>query len=316
MTDTTVVEDTAAVADDTVSPDKVTAGTVAATGDNAEPPKDAPPPVADPEKGYWPTDWRTAAVKSIADEKEREKTLKRLERYSSPDDVFKALREQDKKLSSGKFIEPLPDKPTEEQLKDWRSKNGIPVDVKDYKIELGDGYVIGDEDKGVLEAVLPQFQEANLTNAQANKVLESYYKQRQADAAALAEFDATTAKENEDKLRQEWGGEYRLNSNVNDNLLATWPEELRENVLNGRMADGTKIANSAEFRKLLNNMAREITPVSTVLNSGSGNPISAMEDRKTYIESIMGTSKYTKDEKIQAEYRDILTALEKHGKRA
>ena len=56
------------------------------------------------------------------------------------------------------------------------------------------------------------------------------------------------------------------------------------------MADGTKIANSAEFRKLINNMAREITPVSTVLNSGSGNPISAMEDRKTYIESIMGTS--------------------------
>ena len=60
--------------------------------------------------------------------------------------------------------------------------------------------------------MLPQFHEANLTNAQANKVLESYYKQRQADAAALAEFDATTAKENEDKLRQEWGGEYRLNS--------------------------------------------------------------------------------------------------------
>lgn len=315
MTDTTVAEDTAAVADDTVSPDKVTAGTVAATGDNAEPPKDAPPPVADPEKGYWPADWRTAAVKSIADEKEREKTLKRLERYSSPDDAFKALREQDKKLSSGKFIDPLPDKPTEEQLKDWRSKNGIPVDVKEYKIDLGGGYVIGDEDKGVLEAVLPQFHEANLTNAQVNKVLESYYKQRQADAAALAEFDATTAKENEDKLRHEWGGEYRLNSNVNDNLLATWPEELRENVLNGRMADGTKIANSAEFRKLINNMAREITPVSTVLNSGSGNPISAMEDRKTYIESIMGTSKYTKDEKIQAEYRDILTALEKHGKR-
>ena len=104
MTDTTVAEDTAAVADDTVSPDKVTAGTVAATGDNAEPPKDAPPPVADPERDTGRLTGAAAAVKSIADEKEREKTLKRLERYSSPDDAFKALREQDKSCQAASSL--------------------------------------------------------------------------------------------------------------------------------------------------------------------------------------------------------------------
>lgn len=296
MTDTTNVDPT--VSDDV----KTTPGTT--------PEPDAAKQV-EVEKGYWPDDWRTKAVSTTADEKEREKFLKRLERFSSPEDALKALREQDKKLSSGKLVEPLPEKPTPEQVTEWRKKQGIPTDIKEYEIKPEGGIIIGDDDKPVIDAFLPEFLEAGITPAQANKLVAAYFKIRQNDSSALAEFDGTRAKEQEDALRNEWGGEYRINSNINDNLIASMPEEVRGNLLGGRMADGTLIKDSADFKKMLNQWAREMNPVATITPNTGKTAMQTIDDRMAQIEGMMGTRAYTSDNAIQQEYRDLIDQKER-----
>lgn len=300
MTDTTNIEDTTP---DTVAPVTETPATPETQTQ------------ADTDKGYWPEDWRVKAAARETDEKEREKFLKRLERFQSPEDALKALREQDKKLSSGKFIDPLPEKPTDEQLADWRKKNGIPATPKEYDLNLGGGRIIGDEDRPMVDKFVEKMHATNASPAQVKQALEAYYELREEDSRALADFDATRAKEHEDALRNEWGGEYRLNTNLNDNLLSMLPENSRANILGGRMADGSLIKDSADFKRMINQFAREINPVGTITPSNGQNALSTIQSRKAEIESMMGTSKYTKNEAIQKEYRDLLEAEEKYAAR-
>lgn len=264
-------------------------------------------------KGYWPDDWRTKTAEREADPKEREKFLKRLERFSSPDDAFKALREQDKKLSSGKLIEPLPDKPTPEQLADWRKKNGIPLEPKDYDLKLDGGVIIGDEDRPLVEKFVERMHKAHATPAQVNEAIQVFYDLRQDDSRALAEFDATRAKEAEDVLREEWGGEYRMNMNINDNLLATVPEDVRENLLGGRMKDGTLVKDSPEFRRMLNSLAREANPIATVVPASGQNGMEAIDSEIASIKGKMHTKAYTPE--VRARYRQLLEAKEKYARK-
>ena len=299
------------IAEDAVNTDTSSADSSSVTETKTEATTEKP----DPEKGYWPSDWRTKAAAAEADEKERTKFLKRLERFQSPEDALKALREQDIKLSSGKFIDNLPEKHTPEQLAEWRKKNGIPEDVKGYDLTLGKGRIIGDEDRPMVEKFVEKMHQSNANPTQVKQALEAYYDLREEDSRALAEFDAEAAKSNEDALRSEWGGEYRVNTNINENLLATLPDALRNNMLGGRMADGSLIKDNADFKRMINTFAREINPVGVITPANGQNAVATIDSRMAEIENMMGTRKYEENDAIQAEYRSLIEAKEKYSKR-
>jgi hypothetical protein len=113
-----------------------TAGTIA-DGNVSEKPVAAP---AD-----WPEDWR---IKLAGEDKSY---LKTLDRFNTPSDLAKAYRDAQQRLSAGNLKAILPDNPTEEELKTWRTENGVPESPDKYDVNLGDGFVWSDEDKPLLD---------------------------------------------------------------------------------------------------------------------------------------------------------------------
>ena len=73
-------------------------------------------------------DWRTRLAGG--DEKE----LKRLSRFASEADVYKAYRELEKKKSSGELKQALSKDATPEQIAEWRKENGIPETPDKYDL--------------------------------------------------------------------------------------------------------------------------------------------------------------------------------------
>jgi hypothetical protein len=95
------------------------------------------------------------------------------------------------------------------------------------------------------------------------------------------ERDAT-----EDKLRQEWGADYRTNKAMAEALLARAPAGFRDRFMNGYLADHTPIkADPAESWKWLVQMEREINPAATVVPGATGDLGKTIEAELTDLRS-------------------------------
>lgn len=234
----------------------------------------------------FPEDWR--AKMAGGDEKE----LKRLERFGSPTDVFKAYREIEKKLSSGTVKNPLPANPTPEQLTDWRKENGIPETSEGYDTSLA-GIVIGENDKPLVNEFLKEMHAQNASPAAVTGALSAYYKlvEQQNIDRQIADEDFK-AKSLGD-LQSEWGPDFRKNVNMVSNLLSTAPEGLAARIEAARTPEGTKIGDDPAIMKWLNQVAREVNPAAAVVPNAGSNAANAMADEKKAIEAKMGTGAYT-----------------------
>ena len=177
-----------------------------------------PAPPAAPVAPAWPDNWRQLMAGDDA------KELKRLERFTTPADVYKTNREIEAQISRGEYKRPLPPNATPEQIKTWRADNGIPESADKYQIELKDGLLIGEQDKPYVSKFLDNLIAANGTNEQASAALNAYYDIVQEVAAQnLVKYEQardTTV----EALQKEWGGEYNRNLNLIQGLVNTMPE--------------------------------------------------------------------------------------------
>jgi hypothetical protein len=214
----------------------------------------------------WPENWRDLVSQ---DEKER----KRLERFSSPAEVWKAQRELEKKLSSGKFKADLPDNPTEEQISAYRKDMGIPEDGK-YDVEIGGGFVWSDEDKPNLDFFAKRAHELNMPQGEFKKSLQVYADLQNKALADMAERDKAVWKETEDNLRAEWGHEFRANMNM---LERMFPPEIVEEVFTARGPSGVKLGGSKEFLNFLVGFMKKYAPDETIVPGGAGNEAAESE---------------------------------------
>lgn len=261
-------------------------------------------PAADPQD--WPDDWRTKLAGGD------EKTLKKLERFNSVNDVVKWAQNLEKKMSSGEFKQALDDDATEEEVKQWREQNGIPESPDGYDLDV-DGLVVGDDDKPYLDEFLKEAHESNMPNEMVQKVVAWHYQNIEQQKEAMAEADADFQAEAQQALREEWGGEYKQNINQIKNLLSTAPEGIEERLLGGRTADGKVVGNDPETLKWLSGLARQINPVATVVPGAGANQASAVQDEISQIETTMRTEpdKYWKDPKMQARLQELYSAQER-----
>lgn len=266
----------------------------------------------------WPEDWRDKLAGDDA------KLLKQLGRMGSPADLFKSYRAMQAKMSSGEMKAALPENPTDAELAEWREANGVPAKAEDYLTSLPEGVVLGDEDKALAGEFAAQMHEAN---APASFVQQAIAWQRQAaekQAEAQAEADRAHKDAAVDELRAEWGAEFRANLNSAKNMVEAMAPDMGEDgsffdlVMGGRTNDGKIMGNDPRVMKFFAAMARELNPAGTVVPGDSGSQAKSIDAEIEEIKGVMRTdrARYNKDEKMQARYRDLLSAKEKLAQRA
>lgn len=266
-----------------------------------------------PAKPVWPETWRTELAGANPDE------AKRLERFNSPNDIYRSYRALEQRVSSGelKLSKPFPDKGTPEEQTAWRKENGIPEAPDKYDLNM-EGVVIGDEDKPIIEGFLKYAHKANYTTQQVHAGLDWYYDHVEKQAETQAETDKQVMTASQDALRAEWGNEYRPNINRIHALLDTAPPGVKDKLLSGRMANGIPVGSDPDILRFLASVSREINPVTTVVPGAGANIASAIEDEIAQIEKIMKENRaaYNQDEKKQARLRELYAARDRAKSRA
>lgn len=267
-------------------------------------PTPSPTPTPAPLETSWGDNWR----KDYAGEDS--KMLARLERYQSPRAVMDALISAQNRISSGELKKALPADAKPEELAAWRSEHGIPEKPEGYFTNLPDGLVIGDDDRPMFDSFAASLHAVNADPQVARAAIGWYNKFVEDQAAKIAEGDATAKQGAEDALRAEWGADYRANVNAMKGFLDTAPKEVAEMIADARGADGTAILNNPGVVKWLVGLAREMNPAATLVPGAPGNAHKGVEDRIAEIEKTMRTNRneYNRDEKMQAEYRDLIDA--------
>lgn len=251
-------------------------------------------------------DWR--AKLANGDDKE----LKRLARFASEADVWKAYRELEKKKSSGELKTPFPKDGTPEEITLWRKENGIPEAPDKYDLTLDNGLVIGEEDKPFVDKFVSAMHGTNATNEQIKAALNAYYsmttEQQQAMEAADVDFQDSSLAE----LQAEWGGEYKRNINVLNNFISSAPDTVKE-MINSARYDGKVIGDHPEFVKWMASLAFDINPAATVMPGSINNPSSAIADEIASIENLIKTrdDAYWKSPEKQQRYQQLIDARDK-----
>lgn len=274
-------------------------------------PSDAAP---EPEKAVEP-DWRGDWREKMAGDDAKE--LKRLQRFQSPADVYKAHRELERKMSAGDIKAKLPEKPTDEQLTAWRKENGIPEKPEGYLDNLPKGLVIGDDDKPMLTGYLAEVHGENASPVIVAKTLDWYYRQQEEAIAARSAADVEAWKATEDELRGEWGGEYRLNQNSITAFLdaagGDGDQSIKAMVGAARLPDGTKLLGNAAAVRWLAKMASDANPAGFVSPGSGVGQVESLQAERDGINKVMRENRpaYDKDEKMQARWRTLTDALDK-----
>lgn len=265
------------------------------------------------ESGYWPSDWRERASKGD------EKLAARFGRYQSPDAALTALIAAQNRVAAGELKPVLGKNPTVEEVKSYREALGIPEAHDKYQLDLGKEFKVADEDKSLIDIFLKAAHETYQTPAQVNAAVKAYYAANEQINEARAAKDIEFQQSSEDTLRAEWGEDFRKNINVIKGLLdRTAGEDLKNNFLGGRLADGTAIGSSPEALKFLMGLALIDNPAGTVVPNNGGNMQEGLAVEIEKIEKVMKENRktYDKDEKMQERLRELYGAREKLKSRA
>lgn len=280
---------------------------------------DVPAPSPGDTPGESETNWRDGMAG------EDEKFRKQLDRFSDTAALGKAYRALQQKMSSGDYTKALADDASDEEKATWRKENKLPENAEGFvdNIALPDGMVLGDVDKPLAANFGKMAMDANLSQEQYNKAVSWHYDQQDAAALEQAENDAANKTTVDDALRAEWGGDYRANINAINNMTNQWPEGLEDSLFLARSPDGNIMGDDPVFVKQMAQMARELNPAATLVPAGTTDTAAGVDERIKEMKGWMGASKdsdnwnkYWKDDKVQAEYAELINAKQKLDSRA
>jgi len=246
-------------------------------------------------------DWR----KDVAGDDE--KFMSTLQRFASPVEFGNSFREAQQTIRSGKFKQPPGPDAKPEDIEAYREANGIPKEVSGYLENLPDGVVIGEDDKPIFEDFLSALHKKNAPPEIALTAIEWYNGFAEKQQEAQAELDSQHATEANDQLRQDWGSDYRANLNLITGLIeSTFGKEAKEQLFNGRYADGRAFMNDPKVLNGFMQMARKLNPVMQLVNNGA-DPMQSLNDEISQLETYMRNEryKYNNDTKAQERLRQL-----------
>lgn len=247
----------------------------------------------------WPEDWRDR----FSGKDDKAKRI--LGRYSTPENVAKAYLSLRTQLDSGEYKRhSLPDGAKDEDVAAYRKAWGIPDTPEGY----AEGREFDENDKAVLGSFTALAHEKHLPKAAVDVAFDWYKGFMDETRAAQAEFDNQRHAEAEDALRAEWGAEYRSVNNATTNLLKSAG---LEGLLEARMADGTRLADSVEARKWLSQVADAMNPALR-LTGGTGST-ATLEAEYEELRTLMRADphKYHGDPKNSARFFELTAQLER-----
>jgi hypothetical protein len=220
--------------------------------------KEAPTPaeLAEKDTFAWPEDWRDRL--SGGDDK-----LKNLlNRYTAPDAFAKAFKELRAAYDSRKPVKDeaaeLPENATEEQLAAYRKAKGIPDKPEDYEFEVPEGKELSDSEYEILMDFAKSMHENNMPGDTVKKIsswfleYEDIVAQKNADRAYQARMDT------EEKLRAEWGGDYKANVNLMSNVLQEHLGSSAGDFLSQPLMDGSRLGDNETFIRLMADLSRQV----------------------------------------------------------
>lgn len=264
----------------------------------------------------WGDGWRQNLIAGSTFDPEQEN--KRLERYESPGQIYRSYRELESRVSSGEYKRQLPKGATAEETAKWRQENGIPAKAEDYKITMPAGKEPPKDDDGFLNAFRKSAFDSNYTQAQFDHAVQTFYAEVDRTLQATSENDKLAEAKMQETLRNEWGGDYKVNMAMAEGLLSRAPAGFRDRFMNARLDDGQLIKADPEAWKWLVQLEREINPTATVVPGYGADAGKNLEAEIADIEKFMRENRaaYNKDEAKQKRLRDLYAARDSQKKRA
>lgn len=262
------------------------------------------------DRGAFSDTWRQAIAG------EDQEALKTLERFADPGALFKSYAELRKARDSGqlKTITPFPKDGKPEEQEAWRKENGIPAKPEEYKVELGDGLQIGEEDKPMVDSFLKTAHGLNLSPEAVNQTLKWYYAEHMPQMQRVqAEMDGEFRQQSNAKLREIWGENFKKNMNIVTSITQMFPESLRARFWGGRLADGRAVGDDPELIQALAQIGTMINPSGTLTGTGAEGGLKGINDRIAELDNMMKTNRsaWNKDKAAQDEYQQLVDARER-----
>jgi len=255
-------------------------------------------------ENWFPEDWR----QQIAGDDE--KALGQLGRYKTPADIWTKARALEQRISSGELRETtaFPGEGTDEEKAAWRTLNNVPEAADKYTLTRE----LDDNAKSQLEGFFNHAHANNFNNDSVNSMLDYFYQKLEGDEDGLVEADKARGQAAEDALRAEWGKEFRGHMNRIEGLMDLVGGDAGSALQEARMADGTMLKDNVDVQQFLLDMALTYNPAGTLTPGDGGNINDSIEDELAAIKKVMKTDRkaYNDDAKMQARYRELLTAQE------
>lgn len=260
--------------------------------------------------GKVPDNWREIAAKGDAKKLEQ---LKRFTSYEAAMDAHFAAQETIR-TGAHKKADAFPDKGTAEQQAEWRKAQGIPEKPEGYDLNLGEGIVIGEADKPMVDEFLKHAHGSNMTPDAVKSNLQWYFKQQQGMVKQMETENAQALQTTKKALEQKWGGDYDRNRN---SVIALLDGRVKSDSPTKQLIINALDTNP-EFAELLAGMALDINPVASIAG-GAGDMPAAVATELADIKRLMGDhqSKYWKGpeaERLQSRYRELSAWEERQQK--
>lgn len=274
---------------------------------NPAPANPAPSNPTPPANANYPADWREKW--SGGDEG----SLKRLQRFTSPDAVYKSYRELETKFSTAKFKTELPANATPEQMAAYRADNGIPAEPAKYYDGLKD-IVVGEEDRPFANVLFEELHGVNATPEIANAVLRANARVDEMRQAADLDAQKTYRAEQEDILREAWGqADFRSNLNAIRNTMASMPDDLKEGIESWVDHNGNLLMNNAGFLQWIGSVSRELNPAGVVVPGGNGDQMQNIDGELAKFSEMRRSNidAWSRNEPAQKRERELLDAKAK-----
>ena len=260
---------------------------------------DTPSPTNEP-LGYFPENWRETWAG------EDQAYLNILNRYKSPADAVKALKEAKDFIARGDQNKAPDENSSEEEWKAWREQKGVPEEADGYAPDID--RELTDRDKLWLAPLSEVAHKHNMSNDEFSDFVRSFQdvsEQAQQDRVKMDEYAAYQFKQD---VKAMWGPDEQTNHNLVQSFLMNLPEESRWRIQNARDAEGKGLFVDTEFLNAIVDLQREANPHVAIIPN-TDNPGKSIADEKAEIRSRMGTDEYTKED--QKRYGELLVLEEK-----
>jgi hypothetical protein len=265
----------------------------------------------------WRDDWRDQLIAKLPAD-EREKEMKRLQRFQSPENVYKSMRELEKRVSSGMLKPTLAEGASEAEIAEYRKAYGIPDEpnAEKYGITFPQGYEPNDADKADVSDFLADMHKDNVPPAVVQKVWNKYLGIREKAEAELYQAAQAATINYKAELKAEYGRDFDKNVRLgNQHLVQAVGEDQAKEFMAMTLADGTKLGDNPAFVRYIVSQALATADDTALATSEFGDAGKSVDDLyKAALDLKFTDSKRYHSPEHQAKLQKLAAA--KAGKKA